>query len=153
MPTFVLKFLRYLFFERVANRTPLADYPARLKTAGQKIEARISAADDSPKNRTQLAHIIGIERWGQSRLRTALGAGLTIDEYDGYRPNTDQSWAELKEVFATTRQETISMAQALVDAGVSTSITVPHNQFGDMAVRSWLQYLMGHAQFESKRIK
>lgn len=153
MPTFLLKLLRYLFFERAANRTPLADYPARLEATGRKIQARIDSARDSPQNRSQLAHVIGIERWGQSRLRVALGHELTLDDYDGYRPPADRSWAELQQDFAMTRQGTIAIARRLIDARIPVETAIPHNQFGPMTIRTWLQYLSGHAQFESRGIK
>lgn len=126
---------------------------ADIAKEGQAIEARIAKASDSEKNRKQLSHLIGIERWAQSRVNVALGGPYIQDEYDEYRPNRDASWAELGEAFSATRQQSIELANQVESANVPATTTVKHNDFGEITMRSWLRYIAMHASFESKRIK
>ncbi len=98
-------------------------------------------------------HIIGIERWSQSRLRLFLGGELVMDEYDTYQPAADLDMAALTEQFVETRRVTVELAQKISDAGVTDDQTVLHNDMGDVSARTWLAYIRGHAQQESKRLK
>lgn len=143
---------RMLMIDRPARKIALSDYPARLEKAGNALEQRIAGAPDTAANRAQLRHIIGIERWGQRRLRSFLGKPVEMDEYDSYQPNTEQRFAALRADFATTRKETVELARRLGETAVSRE-TVPHNDFGDLTAKSWLYYLRAHASLESKRIK
>jgi len=43
--------------------------------------------------------VIGIERWGQRRLRMLLGEPPVSDEYDSYRPGEDLSMPALRDAF------------------------------------------------------
>ncbi len=94
----------------------------------------------------------GLERWGQSRLRVALGEPLLMDEYDVYRPPRAAGWAELQDAFHSTRQQTVALAGQL-DQAVTNGVKVPHNQFGLLTVRSWLRYLDIHANMEAKKLR
>ncbi len=123
-----------------------------MATAGQTLELIFGAADDSDHNRRLISHIVGIERWGQQRLRAALGEPLVIDEYDGYRPPHAATLAELQADFAATRHDTVALTHALDAAGVE-AVRVPHNQIGNLSVRSWLGYLNIHANWEAKKLK
>ena len=139
-------------FERPAKTLTLAQLAANLGTTGQRIEQGMASADDTPANREKARHVIGIERWGQSRLQIALGEQLVMDEYDGYRPSPDLDLRSLQAEFHAARQDTIALAQKIEEAGAGDRLVL-HNDFGDLSVRGWLQYLGGHASLESKRIK
>ena len=102
---------------------------------------------DSEYNRRVLSHIIGIERWGQSRLRVFLGEPLVLDEYNAYRPAREATWPVLLQGFADTRDETIRLAQQLASDSLAVP-TVLHNQFGPLTAKGWLQYLSAHASRE-----
>ncbi|MCJ7624103.1 MAG: hypothetical protein MUO76_11415 [Anaerolineaceae bacterium] len=93
-------------------------------------------------------HIIGIERWGQRRLRVALGEPFELDEYDEYQPSEDLGWEELIDTFHNARRETAALAKAMGERG-DAHIYIRHNQFGDLSVRSWFRYLDMHANIES----
>lgn len=143
---------RTLMIDRPARQIDLTAYPARLEKAGEILEERIAGAGDTPENRAQLRHIIGIERWGQSRLRGFLGDPVEMDEYDSYQPEAGGDFAALRAEFTGTREETVELARRMAETAVSRE-SVPHNDFGDMSAKSWLYYLQSHAALESKRIK
>jgi hypothetical protein len=139
-------------FERGAGKG-LADFPARLETGGTKILARVDDVDDSDFNRRVLNHIIGIERWGQRRLKVALGEPFLQDEYNGYRPARETSWEALKTQFAQTRAETVALARTLAAQPGAISTRIRHNDYGDLSVGGWLNYLRNHAELESHKLK
>lgn len=140
------------FLEQPFKNLSAEQIAQRLELDGHKLARTFAAATDSPGNRDLLSHITGIERWGQSRLQVALGAPLTLDEYDGYRPPREASWAELQEALRDTRQQTVALARQLEPA-IAGGVQVPHNQFGPLTVRSWLRYLDMHANLEAKKLK
>lgn len=140
------------FLERPLRRLNAHQIAERLELSGRTLERTFAAAKDTPHNRALLSHITGIERWGQSRLRTVLGAPLVMDEYDSYRPPQQASWPELQEAFHSTRQETVALAGQM-DAALAAGAKAPHNQFGPLSVRSWLRYLDVHATMEAKKLK
>lgn len=129
-----------------------AEMAEKLDVSGGRLQRTFAAAQDSPQNCRLLSHIVGIERWGQSRLRVALGAPLVRDEYDGYRPPRAATWAELQDTFSATRQETVALSRQLAQFDLA-ELTVPHNQFGGLTVRSWLCYLDMHASWEAKKLR
>lgn len=145
--------VRYLLFERSANKRTLDELADNFVEGGKGIRERISQKPDSKHNRDKLNHIIGIERWGQSRLKVALGETFIRDEHDGYCPPATASWHELKAAFDETRDNTVTIARQLAKANITPKTTVHHNDFGDMSVHGWLQYLNFHANQESKSIK
>ena len=98
-----------------------------------------------------LTHLIGIERWGQQRLRVALGEPLALDEYDPYRPE-GEDWAGLQQCFQRTRQETISLSKSLRMARLDVGTRICHNQFGEISLLGWIFYLNFHAKLESLKI-
>ncbi len=142
-----------LILERPARKQTVAEFIAKLEESGRAIEARAAKAADTPGNREQLAHIAGIERWGQRRLRVFLGEPYVQDEYDGYRPAADLNYAQLQDFFHVTRQETVQIARRIAAAKVPDAATAPHNFMGKLSVRAWLRYLDMHAGTESKRIR
>lgn len=141
-----------LWLERPAGKLAPAEITDRLELNGKKLERSFATAGDTPANRRLLRHITGIERWGQSRLRVALGNPLTMDEYDDYRPPKDANWIVLQETFQQTRQETVALARQLADAN-ALGVKIPHNQFGPLSGRGWLQYLDTHANWEAKKMR
>lgn len=118
-------------------------------SSAEPIAMRIQQAADTPRNRSQAAHVIGIERWGTHRLETALGAQLVLDEYDPYRPAADRDITSLAADFRQTRAETITLIEKLRPL---LDQTVRHNDLGDVRVRAWLVYLSSHADREARRI-
>jgi hypothetical protein len=149
----LLRTMALLVFERPARRLTFANLAAKLELSGKDVERRISVAADNEENRRQVRHIIGIERWGQQRVRVALGNPLTLDEYDDYQPAANLLWEQMRMAFQDTRRETVALIQELERAGTSTDAKLPHNQFGDLSVGAWLQYLHSHANMESKRLR
>ena len=100
-----------------------------------------------------MSHIIGIERWGNSRLKVALGEPLMMDEYNNYRPAREATWHELKEELGKTRAQTVQLLGELESSNVDVSKTIAHNQHGDLSIKGWVRYINMHADFESKRLK
>ncbi|MFZ2357822.1 MAG: hypothetical protein WA040_00620 [Anaerolineae bacterium] len=101
------------FLERPFRNLSAAQIAQRLELDGRTLERTFAAAKDNEHNRKLLNHIIGIERWGQSRLRVALGEPLAMDEYDGYRPPRKASWSELQNAFRSARQQSVALADQL----------------------------------------
>ncbi len=149
----IQRFITNLITERPARKASWEQQLANLEQGAALLQARLAQAPDLPRNREALRHIIGIERWGQSRLRSALGAALVMDEYDGHRPDEGQGWAALCESFMATRAGTVALARELKAAGVDRALPVAHNQFGALTVGGWLQYLKSHAWLEGLRIR
>ncbi|MCX7792267.1 MAG: hypothetical protein N2378_16660 [Chloroflexaceae bacterium] len=149
----LLPALRNLFLERPARKRDYAYFAGRLEASGKELEARFAAAADSPENRRQLRHIVGLERWGQRRLRTALGEPPVQDEMDEYAPPRGQSLLDLRAAFTATRRETVVLVRQLEARGVPPDWIIPHNEFGPLTLRAWLRYLDLHASLEGKRIK
>lgn len=151
--TRIVRFVTQVLLERPAGQRSYDQLIAALETTQHSMMTHISAKPDSARNRDYLQHIIGIERWGQRRLQTALGAPFVDDEYDSYRPAGDATLPQLCQSFQATRQESIAIAKQLQAKGIAKNISVRHNQFGDITVGAWLRYLAMHATIESKRIR
>ena len=149
----LVAFGAYLYLERPVRNKSYADLGRQLEQAGQSILARLQSKRMTEFNHRVLSHIVGIERWGQSRLRALLGGPLLQDEYNGYRPARDVHWDALIGQFRATRAETVSIAQALETASVSHAKTVPHNEFGPLSARAWLRYLETHASREIFQVR
>jgi hypothetical protein len=135
--------------ERQAAGKSTADLLSGLEESAGEITQRLATAADTPGNREVAAHVIGIERWGDRRLRVALGEPMVSDEYDDYRPSLDTDMAAMAELFAQTRAETVALAHRA--AALPESATAPHNDMGDISVGAWLIYLRDHADRETKR--
>lgn len=147
------KAFRVLMIDRQAGEKSVSDLMTELSASKESILTQVANAADMPDFREKMAHVVGIERWAQSRMKVALGEPFKQEEYDGYRPELSQTLAELTETFSQTRDETLAIAEQLkaVD-GVETQ-TVQHNDMGDMRIRSWLAYLEMHGPFELKKVK
>ena len=68
-----------IFFERPAKKQSMNQLAEALAASAQVLQTRADQAADTEANHQQLRHITGIERWGQSRLRTLLGETLQDD--------------------------------------------------------------------------
>jgi hypothetical protein len=140
------------FVEYRASKASMDQIREGLVTGGDEVAERIAGAADTPANRVQAGHVIGIERWGANRLRYALTPNTPprIDEYDSYRPRDDQPVKLLAAEFKSARAETIALLESLRSA---EDCRIPHNDLGSLSVRGWLVYLTNHAGMESKRLK
>jgi len=138
---------------RSAAKFSLDELQTRLKLSSESIAERIENATDTPANRSQASHLIGIERWGQRRLRSVLGEPLVMDEYDADRPGEDQSLKALSNLFVETRQKTLALIDELKKVPGVENKMIPHNDIGNLSVRGWLFYLDSHANRESQNIK
>ncbi len=141
-----------LVFDKPARKLTLAEQARMLEESRQKLEQRLDSAADTFANYDCLAHIIGIERWGQRRLRVPLGEPMHMDEYDLYRPSIALFWHDLRAAFSTTRQETIALVHTLEQAGMDYTVGVRHNELGILSVPGWIRYLDMHANLEAKKI-
>jgi hypothetical protein len=146
----VMRAISWAMFERPANNKTLADFVQELEDSQGTIAERIQQAEENDKNHDQITHIIGIERWAQEKLQEALGAPPYEDEYDNYRPPTTTRWQDLLPLFESVRKDTITLTKELEQVDPDTKIK--HNQFGEMTIKAWLQYITGHATMEAKRI-
>jgi hypothetical protein len=149
----ITAFVAQQFIEKPAGKKSVADLASELALGSQTIDERAAKAGDAEKANVVLRHIIGIERWGQRRLRVFLGDKPTNDEYDGYQPGADLTPEQMRECFRTTRSETVKLAERLARSKVAPDATVQHNSFGPISLRAWLGYLHAHANRESKRMR
>ncbi len=141
-----------MFVERRASSTGLDGIRKSLETGGEQLAGQMSSAPDTPANREQAGHVIGIERWAAHRMRSALipATPPVLDEYDGYRPAADLPLSALVTEFRAARAETLALLEALRDL---QDCRVPHNELGPLTVRGWLYYLIQHAKIEGIRIR
>jgi hypothetical protein len=138
--------------ERGARGKTYADFQRAFEKTGQAVHGRFTTSRDTPGHREKGQHIVGIERWSQSRLRVALGEAYKQDEYDGYRPGGDLDMGELAQAFADARAESSRLAQALEAAAVPLSQKINHNQMGEFTIGAWFNYIILHASRESRML-
>lgn len=138
--------------ERGASNLTYEELRHRLEESGRVVAERIAAGDDTARNLAQARHIIGIERWGQQRLRVVLGEPFIEEEYDAHRPETVDAMGALQHCFEEARVETVSLTRELEEHRIDPQMTVPHNALGSLTIRGWLFYLHMHANRESHRI-
>jgi hypothetical protein len=117
------------------------------------VTRRFQTGSDTTRNRQTASHIVGIERWGQQRLRSLLGEPPVMDEYDGYRPGPDCTLRELADEFPQTRQATLALLQVLADRKIPLTQQVLHNESGLMSVGAWFVYFENHAGRESRFVR
>jgi hypothetical protein len=133
----VTQIIVYWVMERPARKQGLKKLVQNLRDSGEAFQRDLERIEDKDTNRDQLRHIIAIERWGQRRLRVALGESFVKDENHAYKPSQETTWERLKEIMKATRDETLNLAGLLESADVKQ--TVPHNQFGPLSVLAWLR--------------
>jgi hypothetical protein len=149
----LVQFIGKLTLDRMGLRHSLNEHVVLLENSSESIAQRIAVIEDTHNNRVVLGHVIGIERWCQSRLKVALGEPLVMDDYDSYRPHHSQDITALRGAFQTTRTETIALARKLAVAKIDPSVKIPHNMYGNLSVYGWLHYIRIHATMESKRVQ
>lgn len=149
----LLRPIVYLILEMPTSKQSYEDLAQQLENSNETITEWITVVEDTPHNHEQLRHVIGIERWGQRRLRVALGEPFVMDEYDGYQPHYSVKWPALQTEFRTTRHETAAIARKLGSAKIDPSLKILHNMYGPLSPRAWLRYLNIHSTMESKRIR
>jgi hypothetical protein len=125
------------------------DLRLELEASSSKLSTQFLNVEDTDQNRRLLSHIIGIERWGQRRIRVALGEAFVMEEYDGYRPPRETNFDELRHEFSQTRSKTLELAGKLVNVA---DTKVLHNTWGKLSMRGWLRYLNAHANLHAQRI-
>jgi hypothetical protein len=138
--------------ERNATKSSVEELETRLRTTETEVAQRLETAADTPGNREVACHVIGIERWGQSRLTTCLGGPRLHDEYDGYRPQPE-SMAALVAEFREARDDTLALIEQLRQANALEGRTCAHNDMGELSVKGWLSYLDSHATRELRRLR
>lgn len=172
-----------LSLEYPVRNKNISDLAAHLEISGNDIIEYIASAQiDSDENQAKMRHIIGIERWGQRRLRGFLGDIPPDEEYDAYCPESGYSLKEQLELFRDARAKTVYLAiqieAAFVNAAMAIGMptdngaeseamdesdqrmakkheivrSVEHNEYGPLTPRGWLRYLEMHARMESKSI-
>ena len=140
-------------FERSVRLLPIQKLVSQLEQSAKHIFTLLDMCSDTPGNRLHLRHIIGIERWGQRRLRVALGEPFLNEEYDHYRPSNERSWEELKDDWVAAREATLSLSKELIQANIAPDFKVIHNRYGPLSIKGWLRYIDVHASSEGKHIK
>lgn len=149
----IQKIFSQFLLERPARKWTMSAWGEKLATSGESLSQKLDKLPDSQRNRQVLSHIIGIEQWGQSRLRVGLGEPFKEEEYDKYRPSQNRSWEQLKTEFRITRRKTVALAEELDNRQVDQFSKVKHNQHGEITLGAWLRYLDMHTNLESKRLK
>lgn len=150
----VKEFVVAQVFERPAARMSYTELGQALERGGTLLAGRAARAADTEANRGALGHIIGIERWGQNRLRVALGQReFERDENHPYKPPADASLGELQDILSQTRAQTVDLARQLHDNPPPEGTTVEHNSLGPLSAKGWLRYLAQHGDLESRRLK
>lgn len=139
-----------LYFDKPAQKRTLAEHAESLRQAGEDLTARLTVSRGGDALARQLRHVIGIERWGQQRLRVLLGEPFVAGGHRPHLPPESTPWDALVEEFARTRAETVAIAERL--AAESPARGVAHDQFGALSARGWLRYLDGHAARELRKV-
>jgi hypothetical protein len=140
--------------ERPAGRMSFSDLGQGLERGGVFLAQRAARAADTDANRAVLTHIIGMERWGQERLRVALGEREFVrDEHHAYKPGPGTPLRELQDLLGQTRARTVDLVRQLHAAPPLEGLTVEHNGLGPLSPKAWLRYLTQHADLESRRLR
>ncbi len=139
--------------ERQAARRSFIEIVQQLPKTQKIVSDRIANAAENHKNHRIGRHIVGMERWGQHRLRCALGEPLVLDEMDDYILQDSHANGYIAQDFDVARRETLALVQALtVFSGIEKQ-KVRHNEFGMLSVKAWLVYLTSHAEIESRKLR
>jgi len=153
MPSPFFRTLVAAFVERPARRAGPERLAERLEASLNSLTARYAAAADEAKAAKTLRHVIGIERWGQRRLRVALGdVAYERDEHHAYKPPDDLPLGALVDELRATRAETVALARRVAAEG-KEGVAVEHNGIGPLTAAAWLRYLRQHGDLESWRVR
>ncbi len=138
------------YFERRARGKSYSRYKEKIEETSTQIVSIFSDSKDNEKSRWLFTHVIGMEKWMQQRIKVALGEPFVRDEYDIYRPSQDEPWDKLQQLFVETRNESVQLCDALDAKQANGSQKILHNEFGDLSVKGWLEYLLFHGQNHAK---
>lgn len=152
MANIVKRGFAWLIYERKVQGKSYKDYRRLFGESSRFIQSLIDRAEDNAKSRWQLLHIIGMERWMQSRLKVALGAPFIQEEYDGYRPPEDTPWSDLKQTFVEVREASCDLCTEFDAKNVDAAQKIVHNSLGELSVKTWMEYLLGHGNRHAKRM-
>ena len=141
-----------LYFTWQSRNKSLNELISQSEASGKTIWDDLKDKSDTPANREKLRHIIGIERWGQRRLKTLLGEPPLTDEYNGYQPAESLDFKALRAEFKSTRAETAKLLRTLQKKGLAKTGQAYHNSMGEIPITVWAGYLTMHANMEYKRI-
>lgn len=136
-----------------ARNKSYQDVIGDLESSRDRLMPKIAAAKDSAANREALNHFVGIESWSLSRIRVAQGAEFVLDSHRGYRLPASATLLELQQAFRDVRAEAVALATQLRDDGVDGSVTIQHNDLGELSVVEWFVYLIDHSSREIVRIR
>ena len=149
----VARLFAYVLVGRPARRAGATALADGLASSAYRLEAHFRAAAADPKAGRQLRHVIAIERWGQPRLRVALGdAPFVGDESGAYRPPGDVPYERLLDELRDTRAVTVQLARRVAAEG-KEDVVVEHASLGPLTAGGWLRYLRVHADLESRRVR
>ncbi len=145
--------MQRIFVEAMTRNATYDSLKQKLEKSGAEITDRFQRAENGSLPIHQARHIIGIERWGTHRLRTAFGEPLVVDEYDSYRPDDLRDMGDLAKAFADTRQATLALIDELKKMSIPADCKVLHNEMQDITIRAWLYYLYNHAYRETRLVR
>ena len=150
---FLLHKIAGLMFERPTRGVPATELLQRLEQSQDVFAQHIQQYADTHKNRVLLGHIIGVERWAQTRLGQCIDGPIAPDESDAYVPSPEVAFSVLLTNARDTRSESIVLLKELMKAGVPLTRTIEHNQFGPLTVAAWIHYITTHAMLEARKLR
>lgn len=151
MPSPIVRFFVNVFVERPAARRGSARLAMELEQSAEPLLAKLSASITPERAAKQARHILGIERWGEQRLRVALGdRTLELDSHQPYVPDAKLDLSGVIALLRETRTETVKLAQRVAREGKGR-VMVEHNSIGPLSADGWLRYLKVHADLEARR--
>jgi hypothetical protein len=149
----IVRFIAGFMIERPARNAGAQRLIAALEASLATLTPRYAAAADPVRAAATLTHLIGIERWGQQRLRVALGEATFVrDGHRDYLPPDDLAYPALRDLLPVVRGETIRLARAIATRNVGET-RVEHNSLGPITAAGWLHYLRLHGDLESRRVR
>jgi hypothetical protein len=152
MTNIIMQGFAWLLLERKIQGKSYKGYSQLFEESCRLIQSLIDRAEDNSKNRWELLHIIGMERWMQSRMRVALGAPFIQEEYDSYRPPEDTPWQDLKRTFFDVREASCDLCIEFEAKNVDPAQKIVHNSVGEMSVKAWMEYVLSHSNRHAKRM-
>lgn len=150
---FLLHKIAGLMFERPTRGVPATELLQRLEQSQDVFAQHIQQYAESHKNHLLLGHIIGVERWAQTRLRQCIDGPTAPDESDAYVPSPEVAFSVLLTNARDTRSESIVLLTVLMKAGVPLTRTIEHNQFGPLSVAAWFHYITTHSMLEARKMR
>jgi hypothetical protein len=147
----VVRFFVNVFVERPAARRGSARLVQELADGGEKLIGQLAKGKSPERAAKQARHILGIERWGQQRLRVALGDHpFERDSYHPYLPDAQLNLMGVLALLREARAETVKLGGRVAAEGKGR-VAVEHNSIGPLSADGWLRYLKVHADLEAKR--